>query len=211
MKSLNWTDHANVTKQKTADLAEIYPKILRWVSEILAGGSEVRFLAGWSARLGDGASHNSSNRDALIEQRSKDLKGLVGQVRMFRLHQSLSDYELLGRAIPLCLGDDAWVSKKSADNPDLETTPPAAAAFMAAAGVKPVLKVLRVADYVAATTRLTDSARIRKELSHLLPDYAARVAVAEGPFEDDNGVSFHFDAICARWPPPEQSCGSCES
>ena len=41
MKSLNWTDHANFTKQQTIEIADIDIKMLRWVAEIVADGSEI--------------------------------------------------------------------------------------------------------------------------------------------------------------------------
>ena len=56
MRSLNWTDHANMTKQQQIDLVDIDIQLLRWVSEIVSDGSEIRSLAGRSARLGDGTS-----------------------------------------------------------------------------------------------------------------------------------------------------------
>ena len=62
MRSLNWTDHANMTKQQQIDLVDIDIKLLRWVSEIVADGSEIRSLAGRSARLGDGTSRNPKDR-----------------------------------------------------------------------------------------------------------------------------------------------------
>ena len=96
MRSLNWTDHANMTKQQTIDLVDIDIKLLRWVSEIVSDGSEIRSLAGRSARLGDGTSRNPSNREALLEQRTKDLAGMIGQVRGFDLNEFLSDWEPAG-------------------------------------------------------------------------------------------------------------------
>ncbi len=85
MRSLNWTDHANWTKQQQVELPDIDTKHLRWISEIVADGSEIRSLAGRSARLGDGTSRNPGNRDDLLAQRTKDLQGLIGQVRGFDL------------------------------------------------------------------------------------------------------------------------------
>ena len=73
MRSLNWTDHANMTKQQQIDLVDIDLKLLRWVSEIVADGSEIRSLAGRACRLGDGTSRNPKNRETLMEQRTKDL------------------------------------------------------------------------------------------------------------------------------------------
>ena len=62
-------------------LVDIDVKHLRWVSWILADGSQIRSLSGRSAQLGDGYSRNPPDRDQLIEQRSKDLEGRTGQLR----------------------------------------------------------------------------------------------------------------------------------
>ena len=49
-------------------------KLVRWVSEILADGSEIRSLSGRSAKLGDGFSRNPADRDELLEARTtKDI------------------------------------------------------------------------------------------------------------------------------------------
>ena len=90
MRSIHWTDHANFTKQGVVNSSEIDVKMLRWFSEVTADGSEVRSIAGRSARLGDGTSRNPANRAALIQQRTKDLRGLIGQVRQFSLEEYLS-------------------------------------------------------------------------------------------------------------------------
>ncbi len=103
-----WTDHANFTKQQVIEPVDIDVKLLRWISEIVADGSEIRSLAGRSARLGDGTSRNPSDRNALVEQRSKDLKGLIGQVRGFNLAELLSDWEDdSGRPAPWTYGDSS--------------------------------------------------------------------------------------------------------
>ena len=81
MRSINWTYHANLTKQQQMEPQEIETKHLRWVTEICADGSEIRSLVGRSARLGDGTSRNPENRDELLEQRTRDLGGMIGQVR----------------------------------------------------------------------------------------------------------------------------------
>ena len=78
LRSICWTEHANWTKQTV--LVDIDVKHLRWVSWILADGSQIRSLSGRSAQLGDGYSRNPPDRDQLIEQRSKDLQGMIGQV-----------------------------------------------------------------------------------------------------------------------------------
>ena len=84
-----WTDHANWRRQQSCENLE--PKHLRWLSELLADGSEVRSLAGRSAWLGDGYSRNPEDRDQLLAQRTKDLEGLIGQLRGFSLEGFLSD------------------------------------------------------------------------------------------------------------------------
>ena len=87
MRSVGWTDHANMTKQQQIELQDIDTKLLRWVAEIVADGSEIRSLSGRSARLGDGTSRNPADRDQLLEQRSKDLRGIIGQVRGFSVDE----------------------------------------------------------------------------------------------------------------------------
>ena len=91
MRSLCWTDHANWTKQLV--LEDIDVKHLRWVSWIIADGSQIRSLSGRSAKLGDGFSRNPLGRDALVEQRTKDLAGRTGQLWGFSLEGFLADYE----------------------------------------------------------------------------------------------------------------------
>ena len=80
------------------------------MTEICADGTEVRSLAGRSARLGDGTSRNPENRDELLAQRTRDLGGMIGQVRGFDVDEFLSDWEQPGQALPWALGDSAWVS-----------------------------------------------------------------------------------------------------
>ena len=54
MQSICWTDHAKWTRQ--GDKTDIEVKHLRWYSEIVADGSEIRNLSGRTAVLGDGIS-----------------------------------------------------------------------------------------------------------------------------------------------------------
>ena len=106
MRSINWTDHANVKRLVTAE--EIDAKHLRWVSEIIADGIMIQLLSGRSALLGDGFSRNPSNRDELIQQRTKDLKGVAGQTRGFNVDEFLSDWERTdGRPIPWTFPSDS--------------------------------------------------------------------------------------------------------
>ena len=112
MRSLNWTDHANLTKQQQMEPQEIETKHLRWITEVCSDGTEIRSLAGRSARLGDGTSRNPANRDELLAQRTRDLEGMIGQVRGFDVDEFLSDWEQPGEALPWALGESAWVSEK---------------------------------------------------------------------------------------------------
>ena len=65
-RSILWTDHANVTRQQTIEIVDIDTKLLRWVSEIMSDGSEIKSLSGRSAVLGDGASRNPSTGTSLL-------------------------------------------------------------------------------------------------------------------------------------------------
>jgi hypothetical protein len=101
-----WTDHANLTRQQALD--EVDVKLLRWVSEIISDGSEILSLSGRSARLGDGFGRNPRDRDELLAQRSKDLRGLLGQFRGFDLAEYTSEYpDPAPYAAPWAVGDDA--------------------------------------------------------------------------------------------------------
>jgi catabolite regulation protein CreA len=84
MRSLCWTDHANVTRQVKA--LEVDAKRCRWVSEIVADGSEISFTCrqvgvSWAMA----SARNPKDRDEILAQRMKDLEGLMGQVRGFDL------------------------------------------------------------------------------------------------------------------------------
>ena len=104
VRSILWTDHANLTR---AQVGDVDVKLLRWVSELVADGSEIRSLAGRSAKLGDGFSRNPPNRDALLDQRTKDLKGLSGQLRGFDLDEFLGNDTGTDKVVPWTVGDDA--------------------------------------------------------------------------------------------------------
>ena len=186
MRSVCWTDHANVTKQQVLPSEEIDVKLLRWISEIVADGSEVRSLAGRSAKLGDGTSRNPSDRDELVAQRTKDVKGLIGQVRGFDLDQFLSDWVERGASLPWSIGKHAWVDSEEQEQKTV-------GALCAAAGVLPKLKVLYVPDYADTTERLAGSSKLACVLQWMLPGREIALAISEGPFEDDDGVGAHFD------------------
>ena len=84
-------------------------------AEIVGDGSEIRSLAGRTARLADGFSRNCGNRDELLEARTKDLVDRCGKVRSFNLKQYLSDCELPDSVQTWGVGDDAYISARDAD------------------------------------------------------------------------------------------------
>ena len=159
-------------------------KLLRWTAEIVSDGSEFRSLAGRSARLGDGTSRNPSNRDALVDQRVKDLAGIISQVRGFSLDGFLSDYEEPGTSIPWSIGKHAWVeSSRPAQAGSLQVIrKDDIAHIMASVGVAPKLKVLYVPDYTVPSQRIALTAKLHREISNLLPSYEIQLALSEGPF-----------------------------
>ena len=128
MRSQCWTDHANWTR--IGDKVDIEVKHLRWYSEIVADGSEIRSLSGRTAVLGDGISRNPIDRDEVMEQRSKDLQGYAGQIRGFNLDEFLSDWENPGMPIPWTIGDSALPSPVEST-----TTAPVSVMSGAAAGL----------------------------------------------------------------------------
>ena len=143
-----------MTKQQTIELVDIDIKLLRWVSEIVSDGSEIRSLAGRSARLGDGTSRNPSDRAALMEQRTKDLAGMIGQVRGFDLDEFLSDWEPEGEALPWAIGDSSWVAEGDHSQ---EKTQPCEPGLAPAAGAR-VGSLKPVDQYHKVTGHPGDSA-----------------------------------------------------
>ena len=139
-------DHANWTRQQSCETVE--PKHLRWLSELLADGSEVRSLAG-SARLGYGYSRNPEDRDQLLGQGTKDLEGLIGQLRGFSLEEFLSDASA-DEAMAWSIGDGV-LPDQSGTGPlrptwHLSSCGRKARDSMCAAGFSSELKVLYVPD-----------------------------------------------------------------
>ena len=66
--------------------------------------------------------------------------------------------------------------------------------LLASVGASLTVKVLYVPDYVPMEQRVTLTGKLHTELSRLLPGYNIHLAIAEGPFEDDDGVGAHFEA-----------------
>ena len=97
-------------------------KHLRWYSEIVSDGSEVRSLSGRTATLGDGI---PIDRDAVLEQRSRDLSNLAGQIRGFNMEEFLSDWEDPGQPVPWTIGEHALPNPISSSMPGSSTDRPA--------------------------------------------------------------------------------------
>ena len=133
---------------------------------------------------------------------------MIGQVRGFDLDEFLSDWEPEGEALPWAIGDGGWAQSKTSPSTMVRATslaPSAAAggfehlpAMMSEGGVSPVLKVLFVPDYVSLQQRVAVTSMLYVKLGHLLPGYEVRLAIAEGPFEDHDGVGAHFEADALR-------------
>ena len=209
LRCVMWTDHSNLTRLQTSE--EIQPKHLRWLSELLADGSVLRSLSGRSAKLADGLSRNPPERDELLAQRTKDLQGLIGQLRGFSLE------EFLRRVIPWSLLSDVESAIEPKDLVTGKTVRPgslgridqdsgagggdAVSAYpvcsfsrvMADSGAIPVLKVLYVPDYCTHAERTLKTTELSKVLSRSLPGFQARVALGEPPFEDLEGTGLHFE------------------
>ena len=63
-----------------------------------------------------------------------------------------------------------------------------------AAGVSTQLKVMYVPDYVPLQARTLAVQTLSRALGQLLPGYELNIAIAEGPFKDEDGVGAHFEA-----------------
>ena len=188
IKTLCWTDHANLTRAQSSDIgADI--KLVRWVSEILADGSEIRSLSGRSAKLGDGFSRNPAGRDELLEARTKDIAGVAGQLKKFNLDEYLGEGTETTSSVPWAIGDDAV--------PDPAVV--GSSSVMALVGSSEV-RVLVAMDY----QKLKDGNAVLKDASRLLeqalPGISVGMRACYGPFEDDEGCCSHFDGAVARLP-----------
>jgi hypothetical protein len=175
MRSICWTDHANETKQQTAPTIDV--KMLRWISEIISDGSQIRSLAGRTARLADGISRNPINWDALMAQRSKDLEGMVGQLRGFNLEEYLGDwpdgtYAMAWTTPSFSVRDRESTLEKYTPKPVEDTALAVARSY----GVAPRLMVLYLGDYVSPSDREVCRDRVRREVMNELPGWEFEVA-----------------------------------
>ena len=137
-------------------------------------------LAGRLGRLEDGTSRNPAVRDKLLAQRSKDLQGLIVQVRGLDLDEFLSDWEDPDHPIPWELGEPMTIRQ---DEPESKRDAIASAASltsclraMAGAGVAPSLQVLYVPDYMPNSTKVAMTSKRYRVFSSLLPSYEVKLA-----------------------------------
>ena len=184
IKSICWTDRANLTRSQTSDIG-VDAKLVRWVAEILADGSEIRSLSGRSAKLGDGFSRNPKDRDALLQARTKDLAGIAGQLKGFNLEEYLgAGTEDEEGAIPWAVGEDAVPNR-------IAVAEDCGAEVIEA-------RVLVVMDYQRhkeGNAVLADAGRL---FEHALPGIKVQLRACYGPFEDDEGCCSHFDGAAGR-------------
>ena len=185
VKTLCWTDHANLTRAQTSDIG-MDSKLVRWVAEMVMDGSEIRSLSGRSAMLGDSFSRNPKDRDALLAARTKDLEGLTGQLRGFDLDQYLGEGSEGEGPVSWGIGEDAV--------PD--PPKPAVAVPVAMAAQLPV-RVLVVLD-CAKWKEHSALSELRVAFLCALPGLRVAVWGAWGPFEDDEGFASHFDGSVGR-------------
>ena len=179
VRSILWTDHANLTR---AQVGDVDVKLLRWVSELVADGSEIRSLAGRSAKLGDGFSRNPPNRDALLDQRTKDLKGLSGQLRGFDLDEFLGNDTGTDKVVPWTVGDDAVLDRSDRVNALSWSFP-----------TRQKAAVVYVHDYRPEKEERQALSNLGEVLKKVLPGMETGLYSAYGPFEDDVGIQCHFD------------------
>jgi hypothetical protein len=188
-----WTDHANLTRQQTLD--DIDVKMLRWISELISDGSEILSLSGRSAKLGDGFSRNPKGRDDLLAQRTKDLEGLIGQIRGFDLGQYSSEYpDPAPHAVPWTLGNDSLPDKVGLSGESVGSSIDRLHAVMAQVCSQPVAVFLYASGYSRPSELRTALEVLRRDLAILLPSHSIRLISIEGPFEDHEGNGAQFDA-----------------
>ena len=224
IRTLCWTDHANLTRAQHIEIGSDV-KLIRWVAEILADGSEIRSLSGRSAKLGDGFSRNPKDRDELLQGRTRDLQGLAGHLRGFDMEAYLGgDTEDPDIPITWAVGNDTVPEKASGtqgpgDRGDVSVSERPAEDH---AGVihrgkvsvselsasyptegRPTgdhgqgITILFVSDYVNHSASAPEIARVHSTFSHSMPGWKISVRVAYGAFEDDDGVVAHLDGCTA--------------
>ena len=206
IRSICWTDHSNLTRAQHIDIGGDV-KLVRWIAEILADGSEIRSLSGRSAKLGDGFSRNPKERDELLQERTKDLEGLAGQLKGFNLEEYLGDgtedpdipvaWAIGNDAVPSPGGDDSE-SRRRAEHTGSFSSGSCVVSRSYAGGVSgSEIKVLVIADYEEAGRTAAEVQKIQLCFQHSMPGTSVGVRATYGAFEDDNGRCSHLDGANA--------------
>ena len=215
IRTICWTDHANLTRAQHIDVGADL-KLVRWVSEILSDGSEIRSLSGRSAKLGDGFSRNPKDRDELQRCRTKDLEGLAGQLRGFDLDEYLGETEGDGIPIPWGVGNDA-VPESRGGNPSSGTRADVAKhdpsggspvsdshagiiewVMNSSSGIREKIVVLFIADYQKHSENAQCVAKLHAAFSNSMPGWKVTVHTVYGAFEDDHGLWSHVDGATGK-------------
>ena len=223
IKTLCWTDHSNLTRAQHIEIGSDV-KLVRWVAEILADGSEIRSLSGRSAKLGDGFSRNPKERDALLQGRTRDLQGLAGHLKGFSLEEYLGgDTEEPSIPVAWAVGNDAVpeevsaeeargsvsVSGRSAELGDVADRGSGLVSRHSASGTVEIgrlssdgkgleAKVLFVGDYVDHGLNAAEVARLHSLFTSAMPGWKLSIQAVYGAFEDDDGVASHLDGATAH-------------
>ena len=212
VKTLCWTDHANLTKAQHVEVgADV--KLVRWIAEIISDGSEIRSLSGRSAKLGDGFSRNPKMRDQLLEDRTKDVQGLAGQLQGFDMAEYLGEgSEDSTVPVTWAVGDDAVPDSSggvpgsgrhageasSSSGGDPGSGHRAESSVTYTADAKQKVRVLIVADYCSHRDTVTSVSKIHASISRGMPGWDVSIHTVYGAFEDDHGLCAHIDGATAR-------------
>jgi len=206
VRTLCWTDHANLTRSQHIEIGSDV-KLVRWVAEILADGSEIRSLSGRSAKLGDGFSRNPKDRDELLQGRTRDLQGLSGHLRGFNLEEYLGGgTEDPTVPVAWAVGDDVLPANGPSDGENSAAVVSggvsgsehrATIAGVAEGSLGNHLKVLFVADYANQSDNVLQISQVQEGISRSMPGWKVSTHAVYGAFEDDDGNGSHLDGATA--------------
>ena len=198
IRTVCWTDHANLTKAQYMDVgADV--KLIRWVAEILSDGSEIRSLSGRSAKLGDGYSRNPKDRDELLQSRTRDLEGLMGQLKGFNLEEYLGEgTEDPSIPVAWAIGNDALPEPRGSSSSSSGCYAEARGSSSGSRCYAEVeeglqVKVLVVADYDESSRTAAEVQKIYMMFQHSMPGCSIGIRATYGAFEDDDGRCAHLD------------------
>ncbi|CAL1170400.1 unnamed protein product [Cladocopium goreaui] len=206
VRTLCWTDHANLTRSQHIEIGSDV-KLVRWVAEILADGSEIRSLSGRSAKLGDGFSRNPKDRDELLQGRTRDLQGLSGHLRGFNLEEYLGGgTEDPTVPVAWAVGDDVLPANGPSDGENSAAVVSGGVSGsehratrdgVAEGSLGNHLKVLFVADYANQSDNVLQISQVQEGISRSMPGWKVSTHAVYGAFEDDDGNGSHLDGATA--------------